>query len=128
MPKFGKGEKAEACEALRELMVEVHDTREHGPRPKWVQGHGVQVHAIVRSVSKSGMSRRMDFFVMRNESATRITHHIARLLDWSQNPDKGLRVDGCGMDMGFHTLDCLKRAYERETGEVLPIDPQARYL
>lgn len=124
MAKFTAAEKQEACEALRELV----SCAQLGPRPKWVQGHGVQVHAIVRSVSKGGMSRRMDFFVMGNESACRITHYIARLLDWSQNPDKGLRVDGGGMDMGFHTLDCLKRAYERLTGEPLAIDPQARYL
>lgn len=126
--KYTKQQVSDSIEALHELMASVLDTREHGPRPKHAKGRDIQVHAIVRSVAKSGMSRRMDFFVLRNEEAVRITHHLARVLGWPTDPDKGMRVDGCGMDMGFHTVYSAKEAFHRQSGGVLPVDAQVRYL
>ena len=51
----------------------------------------------IKSVSKSGMSRRMRVYT---QNLTDITQDVARLIEASTN-DKGLLVTGCGMDMTF---------------------------
>lgn len=70
---------------------------------------GDKVYTILRKVSKSGMSRRIDFYHFKGESKYFLTGFIAKvgkwsytLNDWQQG--RGLRVDGCGMDMGFHVV------------------------
>lgn len=122
--KYTKDQIAEACDDLRATTL----LALQGSRPAFAIGHGIQVHAIVRHVSKSGMSRRIDFFVLRNEWADCITRRIAILLGMPFHPDKGLKVDGCGMDMGFHCIYEAKAAYERHTHMLLDLDPQVRYL
>ena len=122
--KYTAEQVREACDALHDLTIEALN----GARPAYAIGHGIQVNAIVRSVSRSGMSRCIDFMVLRNECAWRITRDVARLLGLKFNPDKGLKVDGCGMDMGFHCIYEAKAAYERHTHMLLDLDPQVRYL
>lgn len=56
----------------------------------------------IKSVSSSGMCRRMR--VMANERD--ITYYIADLCDLSLN-DKGLKIQGCGMDMTFWLADMI---------------------
>lgn len=124
MTKYTKEQVSEACEYL----LEITTVAANAARPKYLKDRPIQVHAVVRSVSKSGMSRRMDFFVLQNEECVRITHLLARLLGWSHDPDKGMRVDGCGMDMGFHTVYSACAAYERLTESKLALEPQVRYL
>lgn len=72
---------------------------------------GDTVYCVLRRVSKSGMSRIIDFFVIRKNELQRIAMPMANILDlkWSKDHD-GLRVDGCGMDMGFHCVYSLSRA------------------
>ncbi len=64
------------------------------------------VYAEVVSVSRSGMSRRIRFFVINDGRIERITHIIHG--DYKQGKkyvnDDGMSVIGCGMDMVFHTL------------------------
>lgn len=79
---------------------------------------GRAVKAIVSSVSRSGMSRRIEFYATGTEvdyngkaregkpSIDRITWAIAYVLGYPMN-DQGLRVDGCGMDMCFATISNL---------------------
>lgn len=82
-----------------------------------------RIWARVESVSKSGMSRRISFFVVGDEklefagnyyAIQNVTPEIAWLTGWVKEgeyfqggkhlKDAGLRVSGCGMDMIFHTL------------------------
>jgi hypothetical protein len=62
--------------------------------------------AIVNSVSRSGMSRRIEFYSTdKAGSMERIGYYMARAIDWPYSIDKGgIMVGGCGMDMIFHTL------------------------
>lgn len=122
--KYTAEEIREACSDLHEAIVEAHV----GARPGYALGRPVQVHAIVRSVAKSGMSRRMDFYILRNEHACRITRQLAVLLDMSSDPDKGMRIDGGGMDMGFHVVYSARAAYARHTGDQLNLEAQVQYL
>lgn len=69
---------------------------------------GTTVYAILRHVSYSGMSRRVDFVVIKKNKPICITHQVAKALDYQQSKKDGaLVVGGCGMDMGFHVVYSL---------------------
>lgn len=83
-----------------------------------------QIYADIKSVSRSGMSRRIAFYTVEpgeksnpyysKPYISRITNYIAWLTGWipcgeykshgKHMVDDGLHVSGCGMDMIFHTL------------------------
>ncbi len=66
---------------------------------------GTTVTCVLRSVARSGMSRRIDFYKLGADgSHDWLTSRIARALGDGGEVDKGLRVSGCGMDMGFHVV------------------------
>jgi len=60
------------------------------------------------SVSSSGMTRRLELYIVNKKSnrLDRITYLVGDVLDWNVN-DTGLKVQGCGMDMHFHTVSTL---------------------
>lgn len=62
---------------------------------------GDTVICVLRSRSRSGMSRRIDFYTQDLEY---LTHNIAVLGGYPRPDCKGLKVNGCGMDMGFNTV------------------------
>ncbi len=64
---------------------------------------GDTVHGIVRSVARSGMSRRIDFYKLVDSDKLYLTGYFAAL-EGTDNFDGGLKVDGCGMDMIFATV------------------------
>lgn len=67
-----------------------------------------KIYAIVRGVAKSGMSRRLSFFMIEDGELINITQVIAQVLDKTLNEHEwSFRVSGCGMDMIAHTLDCF---------------------
>ena len=97
MARVSKQEKAEAIKMLRE----------------WCPP-GTKVYTVCRHVARSGMMRRLDLYVFAPEangevSKLYLTGYVAKALGWSRNDD-GLRVEGCGMDMGFHTVHSLSYA------------------
>lgn len=69
----------------------------------------VQFWTIVRSVSKSGMSRVIDVYVIVNNEMHCLTYHTSIVLGWKLHKDRGMIVDGCGMDMCYHAVDSLWR-------------------
>ena len=73
---------------------------------------GQTVYTSVKSVSSSGMSRTMSLYVVDGDRIQNITYYVAQVLDWplvEKNGSSVLRVGGCGMDMGFHTVYTLAR-------------------
>lgn len=72
---------------------------------------GTTVYTVLRHVSASGMSRRIDLYVIKKNEPLRITWGVARLLGCRMARDnEGLVVGGCGMDMGFHLVHSLSYA------------------
>lgn len=68
-------------------------------------------YATVTSVSKSGMSRTIKYYVIdANKELHNITYFIAILLNEPYDDNKGVRVRGVGMDMIFDTLYRLNGA------------------
>lgn len=76
---------------------------------------GSTVYCVLRGVSRSGMQRRIDFYTIdpqRKEGRPRLQYlsgWMAVLLGMVRQ-DRGLKVNGCGMDMGFHMVDTLASA------------------
>lgn len=80
---------------------------------------GDTVYTVLRSVSSSGMSRKISLKVAKDGKILDLTYYASILLDWALvevNGSRALRVGGCGMDMGFHTVYTLSRVLFREEG------------
>lgn len=83
-------EKAEAVAQLRKLL-----------RP------GDRVYTVLRHVSASGMSRRIDLYTIKKGEPVFLTGYVGKALEYRHSRDGGLVVGGCGMDMGFHLVHSL---------------------
>ena len=71
---------------------------------------GDTVYTSVDHVSTSGMTRHISLRIIRDNEPRNITYLVARALDWRQSEKtNGVVVEGCGMDMCFHTVYCLSR-------------------
>ena len=80
---------------------------------------GDTVYTVLRSVSSSGMSRTLSLKVAKEGKILDLTYYAAIILEWplvEVNGSRALRVGGCGMDMGFHTVYTLSRVLFREEG------------
>lgn len=83
--------------------------------------HGATVvRTILRHVSTSGMSRDISLFVVDAEDGSlwNITHLTNIALEdkpKERNGQNVVRVGGCGMDMGFHLVDCLGYALGKQS-------------
>jgi hypothetical protein len=80
---------------------------------------GDTIYTVLRSVSSSGMSRTISLKVARDGKILDLTYYASILLEWplvEVNGSRALRVGGCGMDMGFHTVYTLSRVLFREEG------------
>lgn len=75
---------------------------------------GATVHCVLRGVSRSGMQRRIDFFAI--DANDKASPRLQYLTGWmnvifgSPRTDSGMKVNGCGMDMGFHVVEQLSHA------------------
>lgn len=71
---------------------------------------GATVYTTIRTVSSSGMTRHISLFVARDSEITDITYLAAGVLGESLYERQGhrtIKVNGCGMDMGFHLVYSL---------------------
>lgn len=102
--KISKTDKAEAVERLRELF-------DGAPKKT--------AYTVTRKVSSSGMTRRMSVFIVDSDGDLRdISYYVGAVLGWSITDVMGhrtVRVDGCGMDMGWHLVYSLSYVLYRDT-------------
>lgn len=81
-------ERAEALAKLRELLPP-----------------GATVDCVLRHVSRSGMQRIISFYARSPEGPVYLDGYVAKVLDMTRPKGRdGLKVNGCGMDMGFHVV------------------------
>ncbi len=88
----GKRLRAEYCQAELRTLLKPGDT----------------VYCLVRSVAKSGMSRKISCYITAGTGIRNIDVLVADAIDWRYT-DAGIYVGGCGMDMGFHLVYTLGR-------------------
>jgi len=71
---------------------------------------GDTVYTKLNHVSKSGMMRVIEVMVFRNDQPVYLTYKVADLLGYKMHKKyEGLKVGGCGMDMGFSVVYNLSR-------------------
>jgi hypothetical protein len=91
---------------------------------------GTKVYTVLRSVSRSGMMRRLDV-VTFDKDGTRLwlTHLVAKALGWSfDQKTETVRVQGRGLDVGFHLVNCLSYALHGHAGKGVKPDEEGRPL
>ena len=64
---------------------------------------GSKVFTVLRNVSRSGMSRRIDLYTIHGKETVYLSHAAAVVMG-DPRPTDGIKVGGCGMDMGFHLV------------------------
>jgi hypothetical protein len=80
------------------------------------QYRGKRIYARVNSVSRSGMSRRIEYYAATTDDTgaakiERVGYYIARIIGESYDVDKGgLCITGCGMDMIFQGISSFNYA------------------
>lgn len=98
------------------------------------------VYVVQRHVSRSGKQRKLDLYLIPNLKSFRntnlpdyqiepyrITYSVAQAIQWPYDEKWGsLTVNGCGMDMHFHTVYTLSQVLY--SGEKLPKHDQGYYL
>ena len=89
--KISKQERQESINYLKDMLKE-----------------GDRLYTTVNHVSKSGMTRYIKTILIRDNKPLYLDYHISKVLEWSLS-DKynGIKVGGCGMDMGFHLVYTL---------------------
>lgn len=96
--KVSKSEREHAIKQLQEMLDD-----------------GDTVFTILRRVSPSGMSRRIDVYLIDENSPQWLSYWASRAIGWTLPEGKsGINVSGCGMDMGFHLVDVLGRTIGRK--------------
>ncbi len=66
---------------------------------------GDALHTTVTNVARSGMSRTIRVFLIRDGEAQDISGYVANAVGFSRDHKRGgLRLAGCGMDMGFEAV------------------------
>ena len=77
----------------------------------YLTGENLRVYTILRRVSSSGMSRSISLCVADDKGQIlNITYLAAKALGEKLvevNGSNAIRVNGCGMDMGFHLVYSL---------------------
>lgn len=83
---------------------------------------GETVYTVLRHVSRSGMFRVIDAFLIRDNEPVNLLAVLTeqqreKVLNVFKRDKKrdGFRVSGCGMDMGFHLVYSISsRIFERK--------------
>lgn len=65
------------------------------------------IYGIIRKVSASGMSRDIDLYIIKDNKPVYLTGYASIILGYSMSKDRGMKVQGCGMDMVFHCVSSL---------------------
>lgn len=94
--------------------VVVYDKEYAIQRLKEVFKKGDTLFTQLEHVSKSGMTRHIKVRQLKQDCALDWTRLVSIALDWKEAKNKygnpnGIKVGGCGMDMGFHLIYTLSK-------------------
>lgn len=115
-------DRSEARDRLRD-MLERSTPRDRSDRPV--------MYVSCPHVARSGMSRAIVPRLIVDGELLNVTGCVSDLLGWPMHRGgEGVRVDGCGMDMGFHLVYSVASILYREDRPEWATDPgeSAGYL
>jgi len=90
-------------------MTKINKARENECKEallKWLQP-GDTIYCQLKHVSRSGMYRVINLFVIKDNQPLRISGYAADLLEGYDLKHEGCKASGCGMDMGYHLVTQL---------------------
>ena len=80
-----------------------------------IPAKGGKVWAMVKHVARSGMSRTIAIYIVKEGDIMDISHLVAGATEYKLIRDSGVSIGGCGMDMRFALMDsCLYAMYGKE--------------
>jgi len=65
---------------------------------------GTEICTILNHVSRSGMMRHISLVIAKDSEIIDITWLAARALDMKRADNGGIKIGGCGSDMGFELV------------------------
>ena len=68
------------------------------------------IYTIVKHRSNSGVSRDIGVYRIVEGKLQDISYFVSKILGWSLAKNGGVKVSGCGMDIGFHLVYSLSWA------------------
>lgn len=71
---------------------------------------GDTVYTVLNSVSRSGMSRDITMYKIGPDGKSWLSGYASKMLGEALTQRDGIKVQGCGMDMGFELVYRLGRA------------------
>lgn len=71
---------------------------------------GDTVYTILRSCSRSGMSRSISLYIFPDGEPRMLDWAVCKICGYSLDKNKGVKIGGCGMDMGFTLVYALSDA------------------
>ena len=85
---------------------------------KELLGTSPKIYGNVVSVAKSGMSHKMNYYIVSNNEILDINFLICQVLDYKQDKQTGAIIKkGCGYDPLFHTVYGLSKVlYDKDYG------------
>lgn len=78
---------------------------------------GETVYSVLRHTSASGMQRRIDFYVMKDNRPRYLSGYMEAIGLGRLHKNGGLVVNGCGMDMGYDRVYTLSRMLFKGDGQ-----------
>lgn len=69
-----------------------------------------EIYTFLRHVSRSGMRREISLHVSHDGVMQNLTYSASLVYGARVGNNGGVKVDGCGMDMGFHLVDYIMRS------------------
>ncbi len=91
---------------------------------------GQRFYCVIKSVSKSGMTRRMVFYFQFQNELYYLNDIIAKLTNYKKDKNGYLVVQGCGMDMVLHVLYLFNEdiLYYKKTVEGINLESDATWF
>lgn len=66
-----------------------------------------RVYSLLRHCSASGMQRAISFYVIEDNTPILLDRSLALLFCYVLSKHEGVKLNGCGMDMGYHVVNSL---------------------
>lgn len=121
------GSTTEISEANRQLAEMVQEHQRELDELRTIFPVGSTARTILRHVSASGMTRWISVVAPTAEEVTDVTYMVARVLgEKIDRRHDGIKVGGCGMDMGFDLVYRMSRKLYPHGFECIGRDSEAR--
>jgi hypothetical protein len=95
------------------VLKETEQQKQATERLKQYLKAGDTVYTVLTHVSRSRMMRHIKVLIARNNEVLDVSYYVSHALNWPLKDD-GVKIEGCGMDMGYHLVYSLSSVLFRQ--------------